>query len=147
MKRFTAIFLCALMAFSCFHTVFAEDYVTVTVNGTALELSAPARVVDSSTMIPMRELFEKLGAKVSWYNEHKIVTAAKGADLMSMKIGSHTLLIQNAFSDENIIEKLPVAPMIIGEKTFVPLRAVSECFGAEVNWDNATRTAHLTITE
>ncbi len=147
MKRFTAIFICALMVFSCFYTVFAENYVTITVNGTALELSSPARIVDSSTMIPMRELFQKLGARVSWYNEHKIVTASKGAELMSMKIGSTTLLIQNAFSDENIIEKLPVAPMIIGEKTFVPLRAVSECFGAEVNWDNETKTAHLIITE
>lgn len=147
MKKFTALFICALMVFACFNTAFAEDYVTITVNGVPMELSSPARIVDSSTMIPMRELFQKLGAKVSWYGEHQIVTAAKGADLMSMKIGSHTLLIQNAFSDENIIERLPVAPMIIGEKTFVPLRAVSECFGAEVSWDNETKTAHLIITQ
>ena len=113
--------------------------INVIVNGTALTFDQPPVVVDGRTLVPLRAIFEALGAEVKWEQSTQTVTAVRGDATITMQIGSN-ILKRNR---ENI--ELDVPAQIIGGRTLVPARAVAESFGAEVLWDASTRT--VTITE
>lgn len=142
-KRILCSILSLLLLF-CSVPAFAENSVEVLLNGAPLEFDVPAQIVDGRTMVPMRKIFESLGANVQWLNEHQLITATRFSKIMSMKIGSKTILIQSTESDENVIVKLDVAPFIDNGRTLVPLRAVAECLDADVVWVAETRTVQIT---
>ena len=115
------------------------DDIKVLVNGTALTFDQPPVVVDGRTLVPLRAIFEALGAEVDYEQSTQTVTAVRGNDTVSLTIGSN-ILTKNG---EQIT--LDVPAQIIGGRTLVPARAIAESFGAEVVWDPATRV--VTITE
>lgn len=118
--------------------------VTVMVNGTELIADVPAQIMNDRTMLPMRAIFEKLGANVSWMEKDQAIFATKNTLLVVMRVGSTDLLVSDFnSSDKNIV--LDVVPQIVDGRTLVPVRAVSEALGCTVEWDGETRT--VTITE
>ena len=116
------------------------DEIKVIVNGTTLAFDQPPIVVDGRTLVPLRAIFEALGATVEWDAPVQAVYAERNGTFVTMQIG-HDILYKN--SDEEI--KLDVPPQIVNGRTLVPARAVAESFGADVKWDANTRT--VTITE
>ena len=119
------------------------DAVTVLINGIELETDVPAQIIGDRTMVPMRAIFETLGAQVSWIPENQAIFATKGASLIVMKIGVNTLAM-STIGGENKNVELDVPPQIVGERTLVPVRAVSEALGCNVGWDGDTRTVIIT---
>jgi len=89
--------------------------------------------------VPLRPIFEALGAEVDWGQATQTVTAVKGDIIITLRIGSRTLLKNG----QEI--RLDVPAMIVGGRTMVPARAVAESLGTKVEWDQRTRT--VTITE
>ena len=112
----------------------ASAKVEVLVDGEKLELSSEAIIENDSTLVPMRELFEALDARVDWDNDAKKAVAYSGINVLTIGIDSDIMLS----SGEEV--KLPAPARLVNEKTYVPLRAISESFGAEVMWDGETRT-------
>ena len=104
----------------------------------------PARIINGRTMVPMRAIFEKLGANVEWIEADQLIIASKGYKLVTLKIGKDTLNMADISQSLNTSIKLEVAPFLEGERTLVPLRAVSEAFNATVEWDEATSTVTIT---
>lgn len=84
-------------------------------------------------MVPMREIFESLGAEVTWDDESKCVKCVKGDKKIGLTIGNNQAILD---SKSYILE---AAPKIVNGRTFVPLRFISESLGAEVNWDGIKR--------
>ena len=111
-----------------------DDNVTVTLNGQAISFDQPPIIVDSRTLVPLRAIFEAMGAEVEWIQASQTVTAAKDDIAISLQIGSNKL-----YKNGEVIE-LDVPAQVVNERTLVPVRAISEAFGAEVDWDNDTRT-------
>ena len=73
-ERFIALVVCFAMVlpFLCAVPVMAEQKpITVILNGAPLEFDVPPVIINSRTMVPMRAIFEALGAKVNWngFNE------------------------------------------------------------------------------
>lgn len=93
---------------------------------------------DGRTLVPLRAIFEALGAEVSWDGETGTVTAVKGTTTVTIQIGSYVGWV----GDTKV--GLEVPPRILEGSTYVPLRFVSESFGAAVAWDGATRTISIT---
>ena len=111
--------------------------IKVTLNGDNLNLAQPPVIIDGRTLVPFRGIFEALGAEVSWDGETKTVTGAAGST-------SIELIIDNTKAYVNGEEKiLDVAPCIINDYTMVPVRFVSEAFGAKVQWDPQSRTVSI----
>ncbi|MCL2838640.1 MAG: copper amine oxidase N-terminal domain-containing protein [Oscillospiraceae bacterium] len=108
--------------------------ITVLLNGQVIEFDVLPQIIDNRTMVPMRAIFEALGANVDWDEETLTVTATRGDLTVSLRIGSDEL-IRN---DEVIT--LDVPPMIVDNRTLVPLRAISEAMDATIEWDEETRT-------
>ena len=138
MKKLLSFILVAVMlSVACF----AADDVTVKLNGEVVDCAAygqPATIVEGRTLVPLRAIFEALGATVEWDNATRSVSSTLGDDSITLAVGS-TTLIKNG---EDIT--LDVPAQIINDRTMVPARAIAEAYGVGVEWDAATRTVILT---
>ncbi|MDO4301210.1 MAG: family 10 glycosylhydrolase [Clostridia bacterium] len=108
--------------------------IMVLVNGEVIEFDQKPVIQNSRTLVPFRKIFEALGAAVNWNNNTQQVKAIRNGTEISFVIGEKVLLINQK---DTII--MDVEPQIINSRSMVPLRAVSEALGAEVNWDNDER--------
>ena len=113
--------------------------ISVINNGSALTFDQPPIVENGRTLVPLRAIFEGLDADVEWDQSTQTVTAVRGGIKITLQNGSN-ILTRNS---EQIT--LDVPPQIVGGRSLVPLRAIAESFGAEVDWNANTRT--VTITE
>lgn len=109
----------------------------VYIDGEALAGGQSAVVINGATMVPMRAIFEKLGANISWNQATKTVKATKGDTNITLVIGEQTALING-----NKVTLTKEAVVYSGS-TLVPLRFVSEALGATASWDRKTRTATI----
>ena len=141
---FTAmcIALLSVMSFSAY----AADGVNVTVNGEAIEFDASPVIISGRTMIPARAVFEKMGATVLWdpYSEGgyvSVITPDESVVVFASAAGGENYMVKDNFKKIGLD-----SPAVIREgRTLVPLRAISEAFGAGVSWDGETRTAAITF--
>lgn len=118
--------------------------ITVMVNGTELVADVPAQIINDRTMLPMRAIFESLGAEVTWMAKDQRIFATKDTLIITMQIGNTELFVSDFFDGDTSLV-LDVVPQIADDRTLVPVRAVSEALGCRVDWDGETRT--VTITE
>lgn len=111
----------------------ANSSIEVVVNGLTVLANNQSVIENGRILVPMRRIFEYLGAEVSWNGETKEITATRDDTLISLKIGSTTMYVNNAKIS------LDAAPRIEDGDTLVPVRAVSEALNAEVKWDSYSR--------
>lgn len=132
--------LCALcLTVWIFVSVFpcmASD-INIYINGESQQFEPAAFISENRTMVPMRAIFEKLGAELFWDDIKKEVTAKRNGNEIKLAIGD-TLAHLNA---SQIILDAPA--VIVNSRTMVPLRFVSESLGANVAWDAETRTVSI----
>ncbi|MDB5093908.1 MAG: copper amine oxidase-like protein [Candidatus Eremiobacteraeota bacterium] len=107
----------------------AAGPVTVTVNGQTVNLNPPPTERAGRVFVPLRGVFENLGASVVYANG--TINATGRGHSVSLHIGS----TQATVDGQN--QNLDVAPFLIGASTYVPLRFVSQALGASVNYDGS----------
>ena len=95
-------------------------------------------IENNRTLVPIRAIFEKIGAEVAWDPNTQTATATKDDTTITLTINSTTA----TKNGKNIT--LDVAPKIVNGRTLVPLRFVSDCFNVDVNWDGDMKMASLT---
>ena len=116
------------------------DYTYIKLDDKILAFEQPPVVENDRTLVPMRFLFEQLGDSVAWDEETQTVTASNESNTVTFSIGSRIAEVNNAPIT------MDVPAQLIGDKTYVPLRFLSENLGYTVSWDEETRTASV-ITE
>lgn len=119
---------------TCTFTGYADVGITVTLNGDKIEFDVQPQLIDDRTMVPLRKIFEAMGAVVDWDNDTQTVTATKDDKVVTAKINDRNLYING------VAKTLDVPPMIIDGRTLVPARFVAESFGANVDWVDNTQT-------
>ncbi|MHB8308445.1 MAG: stalk domain-containing protein [Candidatus Desulforudaceae bacterium] len=112
----------------------------VLVDGSTLNFSVPPRMEQGTTLVPLRGIFEALGASVVWDGATQTVDASRGDTQIKLQIGSKT-----AYRNGQAVS-LSVPGKVVDGSTLVPLRFVSEALGANVGWDGATQTITITST-
>lgn len=134
MKKFLSIVLSVVMLFSLTTFALAEEDISVYVNARRVEFDVNPIIVEDRTLVPLRAIFEALGASVEWDNDTRSVTSEKSGTSVTLAIGSNVMYV-------NGMEKtLDVPAQIVSDRTLVPVRAISEAFDCPVEWDNATRS-------
>ncbi len=121
----------------------ADSDISVEINGVKLETPVAPRIVDGRTMLPMRAIFEALGAQVMWVQDGRMIFATKGDCIVVMQVDNTLMYIRKSADEDNQSITLEVAPFIENDRTLVPVRAVAEAFDAKVDWDNETRIAKI----
>ncbi len=117
--------------------------ISIVVDGKKLEPDVPPIIVEGRTMVPMRIIFEELGADVTWIPESKMIRATYREKIIDLMVDTKVLMLCNILIGEIKRTELDVAPFIQDGRTLVPVRAISEALGAEVGWDNDTRTVTI----
>lgn len=112
--------------------------VSVEINGSSVSFDQPPIIVDGRTLVPMRAIFEALGYEVIWDDGMIDVYDENDNNVMTLWIDNNTMWTP----DSDVT--LDVAPTIINNRTLVPVRAISESIGANVYWNNDTRTVEIT---
>lgn len=113
----------------------------VYVDGKFLEFDVPPSLEEGRVLLPLRVVFESLGASLEWVDSTKTVKGQMGDISLSLQIGSKSATINGKEVS------LDVPGKIVNGRTLVPIRFVSESFGADVKWDSETKTVYVTSNE
>ncbi len=116
----------------------ATPAIRVTLDGQELWFTQPPVIEDDRVLVPVRAIFEPLGAALSWDGAAQSITAGGKGVVLALKVGV-PVMTRNG---EEIA--LDVPPKLINGHTMVPVRAVTEGFGAQVVWNPADRTVVIT---
>lgn len=117
--------------------VISFDKIKVVIDGELQRFEQPPVNKDGSVLVPMRAIFEKLGAKITWNDTERSVTAVKGDVTIYLQIGSTEPTVNG------VAKPLEVPAQLVNSYTMVPVRFISESLGAEVDWDQATQTVYI----
>ncbi|MBE7041537.1 MAG: hypothetical protein E7400_06185 [Ruminococcaceae bacterium] len=117
---------------------YADDTIRVYVDKTEIQFDVAPQLYENRTMVPVRSIFEALGAQVIWNGEAQTVTAVKGDTITTVVIGEPSFYVNGSR------KAVAVAPFLQNDRTFVPLRAVVESFGYQVEWNQEERLAMIT---
>ena len=112
----------------------SDDTIKVIVNDKPVEFDVAPTIINDRTMVPLRAIFEALGADVDWDDATKTITAVKDDTTIKMQIGNDKMTKNGTEST------LDSAPVIIDSRTLVPVRAIAESFGSDVSWEAETKT-------
>ena len=135
MKKLLCLALSLLMVISSFSVVvLADDEIKVIVNGNTLTMDQNPIIVEGRTLVPLRAIFEALGATVSWDDSTKTAGGTLGAKSVSLQINNTVAKVDG----KDVT--LDVPAQIVNSRTLVPVRFISESLGANVGWNGETRT-------
>lgn len=154
MKKIISVL--AILALACGGAVtsYAEENAAigarVEVNGTMLDTEA--MIVNDRTMIPLRAVSNALGCGVAWDADNRGITIYRATDGVSVPESvivcwidrSHAFRMDGYALGASTV--MDAAPQIIDDRTYVPVRAVAELLGTQVDWNGDTMTAVITGT-
>lgn len=131
MKKFARILALCVVIISVITStfVYAGNEIKVTLNGIPIKFDVAPQMINNRTMVPLRAIFEALGAKVDWNDNTQTVVAKKDDTTVSATIGKKTMYINGKS------KTMDVAPMLLNSRTLVPVRFVAEAFDCDVDWD------------
>ena len=129
MKKVLSVLLALCLVASFFVVpASAEEPINVFVNEKEVEFDVSPAIINSRTMVPLRAIFEALGAEVDWDEETRTVTAWRDEVYINVTIDSNVMFVCGK------PVSLDSPAIIMDSRTLVPVRAISESFGCEVEW-------------
>ncbi|MFS1512652.1 stalk domain-containing protein [Chengkuizengella sp. SCS-71B] len=145
-KKFKFVLIILLSSLIMPSSSLAVTNISVIVDGEKVNFPDSEPIIDGNrVLIPLRGVFEKIGAKVDWDNNSATITSTlhRGNEqkVVIMKIDSKFVhqMDQNSGSKSKI-SKIDTTAKLIGSRTLIPLRAAGEAFGYEVSWDEKRST-------
>ena len=138
--QLTKIASIACLAFTA--AIVAAQQITVKINDQKVEfLGTQPKMRGDRVLVPLRGVFEQMGATVQWNKENQSVYAQKGNKSVRLRIGANTARVD----DHNV--DLDVPAQMIGGRTMVPIRFISETLGAQVGWNDNAELVSITTTD
>ena len=122
-----------------------EQAIQVQLNGEMIDFTdengqkVEPKIMNDRTMVPMRKIFEVLGAEVSWNGEEKIITANTENSQIILQI-DHEKAVVKPTSGEEVEIVLDAVPVIYEDRTLVPVRFIAESLNKKVDWDAENKT-------
>ncbi len=108
--------------------------IQATINEAPHELNQPPLIINGRSMVPLTFFSEGLGADIQWNGENRSILYQNDSFTVLLSIDQRT-----AYVNEQPVT-LDAAPVIVNDRTMVPVRFISDILGYEVSWDAATQT-------
>lgn len=102
------------------------------VDGNELSTDMAPQIIEDRLLVPMRAIFEAIGADLEWNAREKTVFARRGEQEVRLRIGERIAEVNG----QTVM--LEAAPVVLQGRTLVPVRFVSESLGAEVKWQSSS---------
>lgn len=143
MKKIVSILLSISLIFIFTMQAVADEpnEISVLVDGEKITFDVPPQIINGRTMVPIRAIFEAMGAIVTWDGNTKTVTAQRGNNIVKMSLGSCNVDVNGA------VTQMDISPALIDDRTLAPARYVAESFGYTVQWNGETRNVNITSPE
>ncbi|MDO5301873.1 MAG: copper amine oxidase N-terminal domain-containing protein [Tissierellia bacterium] len=115
----------------------AQAPVRLWVHGQYIEADVPPMIHRDRTLVPLRVISEAMDAQVAWsqWDRRVTITPQSGSPILEFVVGQPTLWV------DGVAQALDTAPLIVRDRTMVPIRAIATAFGVPVDWDHQHRTA------
>lgn len=110
-------------------------------DGQKISFDVPPQTINNRTMVPIRAIFEAMGAVVDWDDATQTATCVKDETTVKMTLNSTTEYINGTPNE------MDVSPVVIDGRTLAPARYVAEAFGYHVSWDEMTQTVLISKDE
>ena len=140
MLKKICLLLCGILAATTINisAISASKGVSVKLDGELVVFDNAYPVVkDNRTLIPLRGLFEKMGYEIGWDANLKAAILTKGNSKISIRSEKKYIMVNN------IQKTIDVPAQIINGWMMIPLRAVADATGAQVNWDASSKVADI----
>lgn len=141
MKHLKFILILTLIFSLAIPPVYASDDITVTIDGNEISFETEPQRKGSTIMVPMKEFFEAMGARILWIESQRLVVAFKDNTHMKLQLGNNL-----AYRNGNKF-MLESEPYISDGHTLVPIQIIAETFNMMPQWDEDTNTLSLTGSE
>lgn len=143
----TVVISTASCSFAKSGSVAAGDSGAVIIyDGQEIEFDNDPVNIDGTIVVPMRTVFEALGANVKWDAGSQTVYARKKSKTYQMTIGSTEITeTKNNEVTQTLTADEPMR--LMDGRTMIPLRVVGEIFGLDVDWDDDTQTVTMTTSQ
>ena len=149
MKKITLLLLTSISLLLCLNlTVFAANDITVKINNETVIFDQKPIIENDRTLVPIRAIAEKMLFDVDYEHSTQKITLKNFNTVLTLYVNQKSITKElihasNTYSDKTKSISLDVPAKIIEGRTYVPLRAISELFGATVEWDNNNHTANI----
>ena len=138
-KNVFCVLLLATMLLGGVSAVYGgEKSISLQINGSEISAEVPPTVIDGRTMVPVRAIFEAVGANIDFNAETKTITAKKGDTTVNMTVGAKIATVNS----KEVQLDAPV--VIVNGRTLAPARFVAETFGYTVQWDSENKIVEIT---
>lgn len=115
--------------------------IKIYINGQVVESDQPPLLIDNRTFVPIRVIAEDLGATVNYDNKDRIVTIKRDKTNILLTIGDDIARISSDVETRPAILDAPA--FLRNDRTYLPLRSISELFGMQVDWDGGKRAVYI----
>ena len=115
--------------------------IKIYINGKVVESDQPPLLIDNRTFVPIRVIAEDLGATVNYDNKDRIVTIRRDKTNILLTIGDDIARISSDVETRPAILDAPA--FLRNDRTYLPLRSISELFGMQVDWDGGKRAVYI----
>lgn len=115
---------------------FAED-IKIKIDGEEMVLDKPPQMVEGRVLVPLRSVFQQLGAVVDWNSSLQRVEVRKGSTVIVLPVNSKTAIVNG------VSYQLDSAARLVQGSVLVPLRFLSQALDTAVTWDQPTQTVFI----
>ncbi len=119
---------------------YSSEKVIVKLNDDEISFDQPPLIYNDRTLVPMRAIFEAMGCEVVW-NDGVINVYKDDENIMTLWVNTREMWLPSGSVT------LDVAPMVINDRTLVPVRAITESMGAKVEWDGDLKIVYISYSE
>lgn len=137
MKKIIGVLILGALLSTCLQGASAEDNIRVTYNGADIPFNVAPAIINNRTMVPLRAIFEIMGAKVDWNENTKKIKSVKDNTTVIMQIDDSNMYVNGSTI------ALDSAPVILDGRALIPVRAIADAYNVRTIWDADERLVAL----
>lgn len=127
------------------YEVYADSTIKISIDGKKVTSDVDPFISNDRTMVPVRIIAEELDSVVEWDNDNRAVHISREDAHITLRIDSY--LVEYTKDNETIYNMIDVVPQIYEDRTFLPIRVISNALGVGIEWDNDNRTVYVDSSE
>ncbi len=135
------ISLCPAQVHASETSGFGDTGIRLVIDGRDISASVAPMIINARTVVPVRVISEELGADVFWDDLSRTVFIQKGNRSVRLRIDKY--LVEYTVDGLKSYGLSDITPKIYSDRTFVPLRLISNALGVGIDWDEITRTVNV----
>ncbi len=121
----------------------SNEEIKILINNQELYTVDKPILVNDRTMLPLRAIGEAMGCEVIWVSGTETANLKNENIIVSMQIGNTNITKVKRTNQEQKLLQTDVPPMLINDRTYIPVRAFAEALDAVVGWDGTTNTVMI----